>query len=837
MKTYKTLLLSFLILISVSSIFTKPGLGILSNFHNDLSKNEVGFVKYAPSTSFILSSILKYSPPNPEISLFHRQTAWTIYKTILYVFYLLSWLTLLYLAKGAKKNAQISFLDISIAYFGSVSIILSTLGLSFFDIFAVPFFLLSISFLNKKKHSLSALFYLLAVSFNWTLLILFPIYFAYIKKGENNNPLPALLFLFIPAVLTILAGVRPLSLAGGNTPPVQLITLTLLLLAYVISIGALFNKLFFEKVSSKKKILISLVISSTLIIASVFIFNTLVPAFLLVMVSVTYYLYKRVISETEVSLSSFITICLGQYLSFLILTQSSGGNLIWPVILGLIYFIFKRSQFSFFQLLSLNILVFIKLFAFWSISGTQTVRGSFFEVFQYIFTAVFIFFSSYYVIKVNKFDEKEMTKRWKIFVVILLVLLNFSLIPAGGTGSDTFSWNQIAVESVRYVNPFRAHAVKEIDHLYPPLSTVIIGTFANLWKNVIGPALNYRIATKLSIITFYALSIWAFMKFKIGTTSPLGGLNKLLIILTTFALIIQTQGFADINIYIVPTLVLAILALFKKRYLLSGLLLGITVSIKWQPIILLPLFGATILDRITIFDKKKKFPQIFRNVMSFIVGFIICPIVVWSMVYLQPGGSYMMGRSFNFILHGAAGLSGQALNLNWIATYILHIVQPAKFLSLVEVENYNRIIPADSAPKILQGYFFLIVAGIILLRYWLFIKKNINNFLKGAFMIFLSHHILNKSAYDKHLFYSVVFMLLIYLIRPTEGNKKMLILVNTMTVMNLVLFFGITGPTEMNRLFFGIDITVIFAILYVIIYFWILKNYLSTSNLPLEKEA
>ncbi|KKR88165.1 MAG: hypothetical protein UU32_C0001G0001, partial [Candidatus Woesebacteria bacterium GW2011_GWB1_41_10] len=398
---------------------------------------------------------------------------------------------------------------------------------------------------------------------------------------------------------------------------------------------------------------------------------------------------------------------------------------------------------------------------------------------------------------------------WKIFVVILLVLLNFSLIPAGGTGSDTFSWNQIAIESVRYVNPFRAHAVKEIDHLYPPLSTVIIGTFANLWKNAIGPALNYRIATKLSIITFYALSIWAFMKFKIGNTSPLEGLNKLLIILTTFALIIQTQGFADINIYVVPTLVLAILALFKKRYLLSGLLLGITVSIKWQPIILLPLFGAAIFDRITIFDGKKKFPQIFRNVMSFIVGFIVCPIVVWSMVYLQPGGSYMMGRSFNFILHGAAGLSGQALNLNWIATYILHIVQPAKFLSLV----------------------------IILLRYWLFIKKNINNFLKGAFMIFLSHHILNKSAYDKHLFYSVVFMLLIYLIRPTEGNKKMLILVNTMTVMNLVLFFGITGPTEMNRLFFGIDITVIFAILYVIIYFWILKNYLSTSNLPLEKEA
>lgn len=861
MKTYKILLLSLLMLISLSSIFTKPGFGTLPVFNNDLTKYETSkitgrnvlenfiFVKYPPSTFLILSSIMKFFPLDPAISLFYRQNTWLIYKIVLYIFYLFSWLALLYLAKNFKKNIRMPFLDTSIAYFGSVSIILSTLGLSFLDIFAVPFFLLSISFLNKNKLSLAGLFYILAISFNWTLLALFPIYFAYTKRMKNNKISSTLSFLVIPLILTLSFCIRSFllrsnfltlishtkifgfPLPGNNTDPMQIIIFILLLLTYIISIGFLLNKLLFQKIwPNRKNVTISFIISLILIVVSLLAFNSPIPVFLLIMATISYYLYKKVVITTQLSPSFFTVICLGQYLSFLIFTQSSDGNLIWLTILALTFFILKKSKFSYFQLLLFNIIVFIKLFAFWSISGVQTVRGNYFEFFQYIFTAIFILFSAYYITRINKFNLTRYTKLGKLFIIIFMILFIFSLIPAQGTGTDSSAWINYANETVKYSNPFKAHVVKEVDQLYPPLTTVIFAVFANLWKNIIGQAPKYHIAIKISVLTFYTLSVWALIKFKTSKIDLLGTLNKLLVILTTFSLIIQTQGLDDINIYVIPTLILAIFFLFKKKYMLSGLLFGITISIKWQPVILIPLFGAY------LFDLKQNFSLALKNILVFSLGFITCPVFVWTLVYLQPWGSYTIGRSFDFILNGAAGLSGQAMNLNWIATYLLHIFQPSKYLSLAEVDYYNRIIPTYIAPKILQGYFFFIAAGVILLRFWLFAKKNIYNFSKAALMIFFTHHILNKSAYDRHLIYTVVFMLLLYLIRPTGGNKKMLILIDIMAVMNMVMFFGITGPTEMNRLFFGIDITVVFAILYVIIYFWIFIKYIRSNKLPLENK-
>ena len=194
---------------------------------------------------------------------------------------------------------------------------------------------------------------------------------------------------------------------------------------------------------------------------------------------------------------------------------------------------------------------------------------------------------------------------------------------------------------------------------------------------------------------------------------------------------------------------------------------------------------------------------------------------------------YLIKESFNFILHGATALSGQALNLNWIATYLLHIIEPVKYSSLAELGGLNRQIETSLAPFFLQGYLFILAAGIILTRFWLFIKKDIYNFLNAALMIFFSHQILNKSAYEKHLFYTVFFILFIYLLRPTQGNRKLLILFDIMTVMNLIFFYGFTGAKDINRLFFGFDITIAFSIYYVAIFLWVFIKYIRSSKLPL----
>ena len=98
MLVFKKLLLGLLILISLSMVFTQPGLNILKIFNNDLTKynenttikEKAGnfiFVKYPPALYLTLFSMLKIFPPNPENPLFYKETVWVVSKIILYIFY------------------------------------------------------------------------------------------------------------------------------------------------------------------------------------------------------------------------------------------------------------------------------------------------------------------------------------------------------------------------------------------------------------------------------------------------------------------------------------------------------------------------------------------------------------------------------------------------------------------------------------------------------------------------------------------------------------------------------------------------------------------------------
>ena len=183
-----------------------------------------------------------------------------------------------------------------------------------------------------------------------------------------------------------------------------------------------------------------------------------------------------------------------------------------------------------------------------------------------------------------------------------------------------------------------------------------------------------------------------------------------------------------------------------------------------------------------------------------------------------------------FNITGFSMLSGQAMNLNWVVTYIMHIVDPVGHYSLEYLEGLNRPIPRSYGPFFSHGLLFYLVGLIIAVKYWLLQKKDLINFLAASVIIFLSHHIVNVAAYEKHLFYPVIFMLFLYLIRPQKSNFYLLILLDLMAAINLIFFYGFTGHKDINRLFFGFDITVLFAVIYCIIYLWILIGYLRQSR-------
>lgn len=770
MKTVKIFIILLISLLAVSLIFNKPGVSNLEIFHNYFSrtpphKDVASLVQYPLLMQLTMGTILKSFPLDVTIPLFSNQKAWPAGKFLIFSFYFLTWLSLLYLRRSNKKIFKISALNLSFLYFLSAPILLSSVALSFFEIIAVPFLILALSLLLQKNYFFFFMFYLLSVLLNSILIFFLPIILTYIL-----GPKKIVFYLTIPLVglvTLILENFLPTQISSRFISYLWfLIPQTIYILAFV-----LISIFYVQKLTLEKKL------DSTNLINSSFLLFLVVTAFL---------------------------------------PNLPPGNLIWLPVLGLISYMALPSKKNRLQLFAINLLVFINFFIFFGTAGIPPIAGNFFEISKFIL-------GFFYLIFVLKSTQKMKNFTWlKKFLIAYLIVINFSLLTSQGS-PDMVSWGQYAKAAIDFPNPFMAQTV--IDQRYPPISTVIIGVFANLWNRLVGlpPAPagydnvphEYAFTTKISVLVFYFISAWLMFKFR----KP--SLNKLLTVLSTFSLIVQTQGFADVNIHAIPFLIIAITLLFKNKPLPSGLFAGIAISIKWQPIILIPVFLLTI-------------P--IKKVAKFILGLVIVPIVSWYLVFIQPGGAEAFERSFSYLRQGAPMLSGQALNLNWVVTYALHVIRPLENYSLEHLEGLNRQIPTVNAPFIFQGSLFLIATGLIFLHYWTRQKKSLGNFLAASLMIFFSHQILNKSAYEKHLFYSVIFMLLLFLVRPIRINKLLLILFDVMTLLNLGFFYGFTGPKDINRLFLGFDMTVAFSIFYTIIYFWLLKKYFSGELLWQQRQ-
>lgn len=303
----------------------------------------------------------------------------------------------------------------------------------------------------------------------------------------------------------------------------------------------------------------------------------------------------------------------------------------------------------------------------------------------------------------------------------------------------------------------------------------------------------------------------------------------LVICLTVFSIGLSANSLTLTDILPTPVIILAIIFLFKKNYFLSGLMLGVAAAIKWQPVVLIPIFG------LTIFNFRDKFPQSAFSALKFILGLTIVSVGVWGLILSYPLGKEAFDRCVvNFLLVGPPFLSGQAMNLNWVVGYLMHIFQPEKVESLVMNGWINTYFGASIAPKIFQGYLFYLATAAILLKYWLSYKKDLPHFLSATIMVYFSHYMLNKGVHSYHAFYVVLPMLLLYAINPTPKNRLMLILFDVMAFLNLFLFMGLLGPADINRVFLRLDITVIFAAYYLVIYLIILRDYFKFKGLFLN---
>lgn len=867
--TYRWLLLGLLLLVATSFIFTTPGIAVLAKFDNLSSTLEKAadfnriFIYHPPGLTTIYSWLLFFFKLDPAIPLFDHQQVWFFFKVLLAFFYLLTWGSIVFFARGLK-GMKWSSLDISIVYFGSVSIILTSLALSTPEIIAAPFFVLMLTFLYKKKYGLVSLFYIALLCFNWSFLIFAPVLYLFSLKEENLSAASRffnkLSFVIIPSTVIaiyfsayrstpfIIFGNKSnnlinipwlmdqgfsLLLQGSEKNSVFYLVILISFLTSIVFVGALL-RLSFSKTLGNLRIpkAVPFIIATGLLFLPALFLNFVFVSYIALFLFLIYFLLRFYKGTT---FNSHLNLMLVIYLLFLSLAPGfSEGNLLFLVVLGVTGYLVNRNELTYFSLLLLNLTVFLDLFFVYGNASILRLKGDYFTLMQLVLSGsliyvVFLYFKMAVLTDFFKYLkvslDKALIKQMSYMIVIILIIANFCLITANGS-PDTVSWAQYAVASVENHNPFFAQTI--VDQRYPPVNTLIIWIFADTWRQLIGVDQTYAISTKISVFVFYFLTVFALLKFNLNSDKKLPKTAMLLVILTAFSLIIQTQGFADVNIYLIPTLLLSFTFFFKRKYLLSSIFMGITLSIKWQPIILLPLFY------LSLFNFKDNFGFVIRKSAIFTLGFLPIPLLTWVLVLIYPGGREALDRALDYLINGAPMLSGQALNLNWIATYVIHIFEPVRFGSVQQLDYLNRQIPTDYSPWFLRGYLFLIVSAAIFIKYWVGQKKSLTNFLTAAVLIFFTHHQLNKSAYEKHIFYVTLLMLALYLVRPTEGNKKMLVLFDIMTVMNLIFFYGFTGPKDVNRLFLNLDLTVVFSFYYLIIYSWVMIVYFRKGRLPLS---
>ncbi|OGM75826.1 hypothetical protein A2382_00695 [Candidatus Woesebacteria bacterium RIFOXYB1_FULL_38_16] len=850
-------LMAFGLFVLISFVFLQNGynLGHVQEFWNLTSQmssmQEINllFRQFPPVIFIVFSKILENCQMFSFLDESCVGSGWIVYRWILFLNYWLSVGIFVFIGKTFRSRDNRGVNNIE-AFVLSFSLFLIMLVLGYSSALAVPFILFGLYFLQKQKIFLAILFLIVAALTSYSVILLFPAIFYFVLRTKKFS-------------WSVLAGI---GIAG------------IIFFSLIFSAGgiAVLQNRFFDS-SISQSVLMNLIY---IFISPYKFFEALLGVpnreiwifiwLLVVCIFLTVFMYNLLAivfsfgRKTNIFMAILVTgvmgifivfgrvyllfICIFIYLFTWMLkktqNKSLGVMLVSTTICGVIFYplfnesillilmlafsyfyLEQKSVLSFYVLMVANVLVFFQFFVFYGTLGLPPVRGLYFE---FVRVGYGMFLIGFLILVTKLFirgiSEDKLLRTLKKFLVVFLVFVNISFITATGS-SDTVSWAQYSNAIVKSGgNPFLAQTYE--DQRYPPLSTLIMVPLTMLRKIVIGVHPTYATSNKLTVFIFYSLMIVTLVGIvNKGLTKKRISIDSWLMPLTVVSLIVQTQGFADFNVFTIPTFLLSVYFLFRtKRIFMVGLLFGITLSIKWQPVILLPLFCASFLNFET------NILVGFRKLIQFVVGMFVPIIFFWLMVIINPGGWEAFMRAWVFLINGAPMLSGQALNLNWFVTYLIHYFQPGLDVSLTHLEGLNRQIPTSLAPMIFQGFFFVYFGGIVVWKYWMDKEKTFEKFVQSSMMVYFTHHILNKSAYEKHLFYVLVFALLYYLIRPNQIKRWLLVLIDLMTLMNLIFFFGFTGDKWVPRMFYGFDLTVLFSVYYVVIYFIILWSYLKKEK-------
>ena len=275
------------------------------------------------------------------------------------------------------------------------------------------------------------------------------------------------------------------------------------------------------------------------------------------------------------------------------------------------------------------------------------------------------------------------------------------------------------------------------------------------------------------------------------------------------AIILCTSGLGYMDIVPVPFLIGALWAMREERPVTGLLLFLVSVLLKWQPLILAPFLAVHMLKINDLPSIGRVFSQ--RLTWRLTAGLLAVVGCVWAAFGASPV------QAFLWALHHPY-LSGNALNAAWVATFLIRLFGSPDFTFSSEIAFLT--LPAVWLMPFKLVFFALF--GVVLLRF-IRVERTFANCLIFGILGVVTYGIWNSAVHENHWFVAMIVAFMLAGESRTAPTYWIAILTAAMFNVNLFVFYGITGPEVIAR-DVGIDLSVILSLLFVAIWFLLVRH-------------
>ena len=362
-----------------------------------------------------------------------------------------------------------------------------------------------------------------------------------------------------------------------------------------------------------------------------------------------------------------------------------------------------------------------------------------------------------------------------VFIAIIVLLISIVFFNSPGTSDvkEDFRWITNAEKL-----GLRAGYVENGDS-YPPLIPLFLFYVSKLAGKF---DLTVFVGFKLALYSFLCLTAIVFY---------LGTRNLFLTSTMILAFVLNSLALCYLDIFLVPTLLLSYFALAQNRLTAFAVLFSVSCMIKFQPLLFLPPIAIYLMS---------------QNTVRALLVRVVLPAFIVTLIFLLFFRLELL-MAFARALFFHHQLSANAANVNWILTYLLHLIEPDKFGPLVD-GRVDFISTTD--PMLWVPSKIIFISGYLLnLRHFSQQEKSFVNLLIFSLIGYLIYFTFNTGVHENHLFPAMLLAFLLCAKNPIFVRSC--VIISAISNLNLVLFYGINGSGLPFSRVVGLDLSILLA--------------------------